>query len=739
MSAALILEDAEIAVVGGGPAGSIAAFTLATYGHDVALIDKDSFPRDKACGDYLTPTAANFLVDLGLADILADSFGIEGAELVKGAPVANKRGKIGRRGGCCVPRRALDKALIDVAARAGVRVLRARVTGAIVRGTNVCGLHAVHEHGRGIVRAAHYIMADGATSHMRRELFGSNKAPRPSGYAVRRYLRTGAPLRGVLRIYTRAADPHPGYGWMFPVAEDVANVGIGYLTAPGLPRPRSITKLLDRLIDSLSTQSVADYGGFEPLETPLGAPLGIGVSADRCQVGNVLFVGDAARMCDPITGEGIDQAMRSAHTAASVLHGTIRRGVSSSGFGRSLARSNLRIGQDSAMLARVANELLESDASRESDDLGMFGHRIPMLSAGRDMVLADHQYPKLRTTSAGQVACQLGLLGPIEMLDEQLRDVLRTAFLLAAEILHREVCGGLGPVGAVALFAAHGVGPSKDTGKTVNAAVAVELLGAFASTLARSTDARDGEAKINNGLAVMVADYALARASCAAAEVSAEFAEEFGRGIYISSESVALLSQDRFRTNRSGVRYLDWARLRTGSRLSLAARIGATLAGVGESAVSVLSSAGEHLGIAVQICEDILALRREDPATGRPPRRALEQGDYTLPVIFALNDDADLAARLVGERDASEWDALVDSVRQGPGMTRAAAVCEQYAKRAKEMMAEIGGESSPLARLCDLPGQCLSPSGVEQAPERYVEPVLGRNGQPRVPEQLVKH
>ena len=104
-----LLDEAEIVIIGGGPAGSVAAFALASAGHDVLLIDKHSFPREKACGDGLTSSAVSFLEELGLGGVLAGAHPIEDTRLVvdwqsrdtkrRAWRASSKRGH-----GCCLPR-----------------------------------------------------------------------------------------------------------------------------------------------------------------------------------------------------------------------------------------------------------------------------------------------------------------------------------------------------------------------------------------------------------------------------------------------------------------------------------------------------------------------------------------------------------------------------------------------------------------------------------------------------------
>jgi geranylgeranyl reductase family protein len=722
-----VLDEADIVVVGGGPGGAIAAFTLASEGHDVVLIDKQSFPREKACGDGLSSSAVSFLGQLGLDEVLAGAQQIEDTRLV--IDWRRKRKRSFSRAprspqGCCLPRRTFDDALVDCARRAGVRLLKALVTEPIIKEGNAVGVKLVQNGVQASVSASHIVAADGATSRLRRVIALPSRPGAASSYAVRRYVLTQEPLEPIFDLYVPVANPFAGYGWVFPVSERVANIGIGYVAARGLPRPRPITDLLDSFLISLQRHRGSELGLLEPTSPARGAPVSVGFSADRCEAGGVMFVGDAARTCDPITGEGIDQAMRSAHISALALHRAIRSRTKPLGVGRMIARSNPRLGQDSAMMARLGYQLLKRRHSEQSHSADVLTKPTPFFSAVRSMVTAEIDYPTMSVTPAGKVASRFGFAKLLNTLDNHIRDQVRNEFILCSEMLHRDVCTGTGPTGALMLFASQAACASMATDQSVEAALSVELLRVFARMLSRVTEANNDQAKANNALTVMIGDYALSRATGTLASQGSVFSGMLADAVEASSEAAALLTRNQSHVGPPMQRYIEWARFTTGAAFSLAARMGAHLAGAHHAVEDSLRAAGESLGVATQVSEDILVLRGQDPVIGGPPWRTLEQGHFGLPVLLAAEEDQQIASLLIEAEGRTEWERVIELIMNGKGLARAGEICREYAESAKKITMEIAGQGTLLEALCDLPLRCLalyaSPSPDD--PELLVSP-----------------
>jgi geranylgeranyl reductase family protein len=316
----------DIAVVGGGPAGVAAAITLARAGRDVVLVDKATFPRDKCCGDGLTTGALRRYEHLGLRpDAVASWKPVEdvfvrspsGHEVV--FPLPRDAGSY-----AAVARRVdLDAAFLDVARAAGVKVLDGHaVTGVDVRTDQV----RVEVSGIGAVAARYVVAADGLWSPVRK-LLGAT-AGEPAGYlgewhAFRQYFRSVSPQAASELWVWFDADLLPGYAWSFPLPGGRANVGFGILRTEAGPPTKTMKA---QWADLLRRPHIAGVLGpdAEPEAPHKAWPIPARIDGAQLAAGGgrELFVGDAARATDPMTGEGIGQALETGMLAAeSVLAG----------------------------------------------------------------------------------------------------------------------------------------------------------------------------------------------------------------------------------------------------------------------------------------------------------------------------------------------------------------------------------------------------------------------------------
>jgi menaquinone-9 beta-reductase len=312
---------ADVAVVGGGPAGAAAAIRLARAGRNVVLVDKATFPRDKCCGDGLTTGALRRYEALGLAPSSVPSW-----EVVEDVHVRSPSGfevafPLPRGAGtyAAVARRVeLDAALLDVARAAGVKVHDGHAcTGAVVLDDRV----VLEVDGLGSVAARYAVAADGMWSPLRKALLGGDE---PNGYlgewhAFRQYFRDVGPRAATELWVWFEPDLLPGYVWSFPLADGRANVGYGIQRVPGQPTK----SMKGQWPELLARPHIAEVlGPSARPEAPHKAwpiPARIDTTTLTAGGGRVLFVGDAARATDPMTGEGIGQALETGMLAAEAL------------------------------------------------------------------------------------------------------------------------------------------------------------------------------------------------------------------------------------------------------------------------------------------------------------------------------------------------------------------------------------------------------------------------------------
>ena len=322
----------DVVVVGGGPGGAAAAIELARAGLDVALFDKASFPRDKCCGDGLTTGALRRLESLGLTPATVPSWQVVDDVWVRSVsgrevcfPLPRGRGVY-----AAVARRVdLDAALLDVARAAGVKVHDGHGVVGVVGASGT----TVEVDGIGPVSADYVVAADGMWSPMRKFLGVDEPGYLGEWHAVRQYFcDVTGPAATQLWVWFEAALL-PGYAWSFPLPDGRANVGFGIRRAPGTPT--KVMKAQWEQVLALPHVQAALGPSARP-EAPHKAwpiPARVGTSALTACEGRVLFVGDAARATDPMTGEGIGQALETGMlAAASILGGepyeaAVRRGL----------------------------------------------------------------------------------------------------------------------------------------------------------------------------------------------------------------------------------------------------------------------------------------------------------------------------------------------------------------------------------------------------------------------------
>jgi geranylgeranyl reductase family protein len=318
----------DVLVVGGGPAGAAAAYWLARAGHEVAVVERKVFPREKTCGDGLTPRAVKQLDDMGLADSLATYHRFDGLRAVAHGISLELRWPehpIYPSYGYVVRRRELDQMVADHAVKTGATLLmgteavapvveRGIVRGAVVR-------HKDYDGAPTELRSRYVVVADGANSRFGRALGTSRNREYPQGMAIRGYFESPLHdepwIESALDLKDRAGHQLPGYGWIFPVGDRTINVGVGLLSTFKDFKSVNTTHLMNEFV-----AMAPEYWGISP-DTATSAPVG-GRLPMGCSVGpqagpTYLVVGDAAGTVNPFNGEGIDYAYETGRMAAEVL------------------------------------------------------------------------------------------------------------------------------------------------------------------------------------------------------------------------------------------------------------------------------------------------------------------------------------------------------------------------------------------------------------------------------------
>jgi menaquinone-9 beta-reductase len=324
-------NDADVIVVGAGPGGSATAYHLARHGVRVLLLEKTEFPREKVCGDGLTPRAVRQLIRMGV-DTSPEAGWLhnKGLRVIGGgvrleldwpdlASFPNY--------GLVRTRLDFDDLLAQRAVAAGAKLRTSvNVMGPVLDADDrVIGVQAEvgPEKEPATFRAPLVVAADGVSGRFPLALGLAKREDRPIGVAVRRYYRSPAKhddnyLESWLELRAKGSDALlPGYGWIFGLGDGRVNVGLGVLNSSAAFGRTNYRRLLtDWLANTPEDWGMTDEANAEgPI---LGAALPMGFNRVPHYTRGVLLVGDSGGMVNPFNGEGIAYAMESGELAAEV-------------------------------------------------------------------------------------------------------------------------------------------------------------------------------------------------------------------------------------------------------------------------------------------------------------------------------------------------------------------------------------------------------------------------------------
>lgn len=310
----------DVLVVGAGPAGSAAAAWLARDGRDVVLADAATFPRDKTCGDGLTPRAVHELDLLGLGDWVRShtvNKGLRAHGFGQTLHLPWPGGTLPDHGSA-VPRTELDNGIRDEALRSGATgVEDAKAVDATVEGGRVRGVTFRRGDGTTFdIACERLVVADGVRSGLGKVL--GREWHQDTVYAVagRGYVdseRSDDPwISSHLELRGEQGEALPGYGWIFPLGNGQVNVGAGTLATTKRPADIAIKPLMRRYTNEVRDE----FGLVGDQRMPTSALLPMGGAVSNVAGRNWALVGDAAACVNPLNGEGIDYGLETGRLLA---------------------------------------------------------------------------------------------------------------------------------------------------------------------------------------------------------------------------------------------------------------------------------------------------------------------------------------------------------------------------------------------------------------------------------------
>ena len=295
-------HSTDVLVVGAGPAGSSAAAWAARAGHDVILLDSQVFPRDKTCGDGLTPRAIKELHLLGLGEWLSHkprNRGLRAAGFGQELLLPWPGGSLPDNGSAA-PRMELDARVMQAARDSGAK-----------------GPEGPVEY-----RAKKVIVADGVRSQLGRRLGRQWHRDTAYGVAARAYITSDRSddewISSHLELRGTSNEILSGYGWIFPLGSGQVNIGVGTLATAKHPADLNLRALMDQYTEQ--QRDTWQLDGELAMSASAMLPMGGAVSGVSGR--NWMLVGDAAGCVNPLNGEGIDYGLETGRLAVDMLDAT---------------------------------------------------------------------------------------------------------------------------------------------------------------------------------------------------------------------------------------------------------------------------------------------------------------------------------------------------------------------------------------------------------------------------------
>lgn len=320
------MSSPDVLIVGGGPGGAAAAYWLAREGVSVLVAEKKSYPRDKTCGDGLTPRAVKQLTDMGFDFDVPELHIVRGLRAYAGDLTLEMpwpRHTIYPAWGAVIRRSDLDMQLAALAEKQGAVIRQGTEATPVIRDGRLEAVELTERDAEGstdveLVQPRVVVIADGSLSRFGRKLGTQRRKDYPYGLAVRGYYESPNShddfIESQLQIYDRRGRALPGYGWVFPLGDGTINVGAGTVSTFRGWKEVNTSHILDGFVARLP-----DHWELTPesqLTKPVGGKLPMSFSVGPLVGPNWVAIGDAAGGVNPFNGEGIDYAYETGRLAS---------------------------------------------------------------------------------------------------------------------------------------------------------------------------------------------------------------------------------------------------------------------------------------------------------------------------------------------------------------------------------------------------------------------------------------
>lgn len=430
----------DVIIVGGGPAGSVMAWTLAGQGKDVLVLERARFPREKVCGDFVEPRGLRILDKMGCLSKLeeTDPLPITDVAMFLETKCAY-RGRIPFYGqhselsnhGFIIPREILDHRMLQCAADAGATVHEEVTVKSVTTSKRGVSVTTSDKSGASIFHAQFIVGADGVNSVVAKSAGLLERDPRHIAVSQRVYV-DGVVVTGGEAAFFFDQDLFPGYGWMFPMAGHRANVGVGILSESRDRNQTNVPQLLTEFIEKLR-DAHPGCANIKVSGRTMGGIVKTYGGAGKNYFNRGLLIGDAGCFVDPMTGEGITPAMESALIGASIISAGIEQGKFDAVFLSSYEQAFRRYFDPSFCYIDLCATLMRNP---------YFGNFwLKSIARGCELALEDEEFA--RTTGATFGGMQVD---PVNIASQVWRKVLGEVISATTQSLFGMASGDIRPI-----------------------------------------------------------------------------------------------------------------------------------------------------------------------------------------------------------------------------------------------------------------------------------------------------